>query len=109
MVEFLQSARSPAVVRGPTPNQDQRAAVHPRARDCTQRVGDSWACGDGGKPGDPAEFPDGFRSEDGGLLVSNIQQRQTAPAFGRLGRICRPHRVGTAHGRVEQRKDMGPG
>ena len=109
MVEFLQSARSPAVVRGPTPDQDQRAAVHPRTRDCTQRVGDSWACGDGSKPGDSAELPDGFRSEDSGLLVSNIQQRQTAPAFGRLGRICRPHRVGTAHGRVEQRKDMGPG
>ena len=94
VVEFLQAARAPPVVRGPAAQDHHGRAVEVGRGDGADAVGHPGPGGQHGQPRGPGQPGGGLRGEHGGLLVPHVHQ---------------PHRRVRVHGRVVQREHVPAG
>ena len=76
VVQFLQAARAPAVVRGPSRQHDHRRAVEVGGGDRAHPVGHPGASRQHRQAGCPGQPRGTLSGEHGGLLMPDVQQPQ---------------------------------
>ena len=99
LVELLQRAGAPAVLRGAAADDDHRGAGELGLGDGADAVGDARAGGEDGEAGDAGELAGGLGGEGGGLLVAHVEQAHRRA----LALLLRLHRA------VVHREDVGAG
>ena len=94
LVELLEAAGAPAVLRGAAADDDHGGAVELGLGDGADAVGDARSRGQHREARHPGELAGGLRGEGRGLLVAHVEQ---------------PHRRVGGDGGVVHREDVGAG
>ena len=107
LVDLLQAARTPPVVRGAAAEHDDRGAVEARRRDRADAVGHAGPGGHDGEAGGPGQPGRGLRREHGGLLMPDVDQPDRRPGRPRVHRrvVQREH---VTAGQREHGRDAVP-
>ena len=91
MIDLLQAARAPAVVRGPAAQHHHRRPVEVRGGDRADAVGHAGPGGDHGQAGGPGQPGRGLGREHRGLLVPDVDDRHRR--LGPGGRVVQGEHV----------------